>query len=79
MKGGTKIKRMLRAGVVCVFAVVAAATHAGSVDELLPRPKEVRASADGSLSVEGLPPGGYVLRICSATRCSPVRRCRSRG
>ena len=37
---------------------------AGPVDELLPRPKEVRAFADGALSVEGLQPGGYALRIC---------------
>lgn len=36
---------------------------AGSLDELLPRPKEVLASADGSLSVDGMPPGGYALRI----------------
>jgi hypothetical protein len=37
--------------------------NAGSLDELLPRPKEVLASADGSLSVDGMPSGGYVLRV----------------
>ncbi|MBP5544880.1 MAG: family 20 glycosylhydrolase [Kiritimatiellae bacterium] len=33
------------------------------LDELLPRPKEALASADGSLSTERMPPGGYALRV----------------
>ena len=44
-------------------AGVSAVAVAGPLDELLPRPKEVRAEADGLLLCEGLPSGGYALRV----------------
>ena len=33
------------------------------LNELLPRPKELRAVADAALSCEGLPSGGYALSV----------------
>ena len=56
---------MTRKQLVSLCAAVAASVaSAGSLDELLPRPKEVRAGADAALSCEGLPPGGYALSVC---------------
>ncbi len=41
---------------------------ASPLDELLPRPKEVRAGAGAALSCEGLPSGGYALRVRGENR-----------
>ncbi len=51
--------------VAAVVAMLPCVASAGPLDELLPRPKEVRNVADCTLSVKGLPPGGYVLRVLS--------------
>ena len=55
---------MMKWGRVAAFvAMLPCVASAGPLDELLPRPKEVRETADGPLSVEGLPSGGYALRV----------------
>ena len=46
-----------------VATVLSAVTVAGPLDDLLPRPKEVRNAASGSLSCEGLPSGVYALCV----------------
>lgn len=52
---------------VLVVSAVSLAVHGaarGPLDELLPRPKEVCASAGAAPSCDGLPAGGYALSVC---------------
>ena len=48
---------------LALFSATVAAAPASPLDELLPRPKEVRAEANAAPSCEGMPSGGYALRV----------------